>query len=396
MNLSTLHQPKNKKINKLFLIGNGFDLALGLPTRYEDFIKWFLKKEIRAAFESDITAPPQAYRKRVDASSQGYITKIDGFSDNELFDVIIDMPHQSLDSIFKKESKGSLIKFYNQHNIKIIPKNKGGIFQVIIDNLDLHWIDIEGVYFKLVKQILRSTKKASIVALNNEMSAFKKYFIEYLSKKIKIDLTSQQKEPYLKQFNEIVKKSDLTDFKEKDKIQVSNNYFLNFNYTNSLSKVVNTYIGTNSISKSLINYTPNHINHIHGSLNASLENIIFGFGDEMDKVYAELEELNDNLYLEHIKSFQYFKSPKYRELLRFLNSSDFQVCIYGHSCGLSDRVMLNEIFEHKNCKSIKIYYYDEEDFNTKTMEISRHFNDNQLMRKKIVEFDSKCKIPQVK
>lgn len=25
----------------------------------------------------------------------------------------------------------------------------------------------------------------------------------------------------------------------------------------------------------------------------------------------------------------------------------------GHSCGLSDRTMLKEIFEHDNCKSIK-------------------------------------------
>lgn len=153
---------------------------------------------------------------------------------------------------------------------------------------------------------------------------------------------------------------------------------------------------TNFISKTLIDSSPNYINHIHGSLNENPDNIIFGFGDEMDKIYKELEELNDNRYLEHIKSFQYFKSPKYRQLLRFLNSSDFQVCIYGHSCGLSDRVMLNEIFEHEKCKSIKIYYYDEKDFNTKTMDISRHFNDNQLMRKKIVDFDSECKIPQVK
>ena len=61
--------------------------------------------------------------------------------------------------------------------------------------------------------------------------------------------------------------------------------------------------------------------------------------------------------------------------------------------------MLNEIFEHKNCKSINIYFYEDEtgwnDFNTKTMDISRHFSSNKLMREKIVEFNPINKIPQL-
>ena len=52
--------------------------------------------------------------------------------------------------------------------------------------------------------------------------------------------------------------------------------------------------------------------------------------------------------------------------------------------------MLKEIFEHNNCKSIKIFYYKkseiENDFTEKTYDISRHFTDKGLMRKKIVPF----------
>ncbi len=63
-------------------------------------------------------------------------------------------------------------------------------------------------------------------------------------------------------------------------------------------------------------------------------------------------------------------------------------------------IPLNEIFEHENCKSIKIYFYENEkgdnDFTNKTMDISRHFNSNKLMRKKIVEFNPNNKIPQIK
>tara|TARA_B110000046_G_scaffold34036_1_gene36741 strand:- start:470 stop:655 length:186 start_codon:yes stop_codon:yes gene_type:complete len=58
--------------------------------------------------------------------------------------------------------------------------------------------------------------------------------------------------------------------------------------------------------------------------------------------------------------------------------------------------MLNEIFENKNCKSIKVYYYkDKNDYTNKTMEISRHFKDNNSMRKKIINFNPKDIIPQL-
>ena len=116
----------------------------------------------------------------------------------------------------------------------------------------------------------------------------------------------------------------------------------------------------------------------------------------MDKHYSQIEDLNDNLYLQNIKSFQYFKSPNYRNLLRFLNSNEYQVCIYGQSCRLSDRVLLNEIFEKENSKSIKIYrHHKEEEYINKTMEMSRHFENNKLMRNKIVNFNSKDIIQQL-
>lgn len=33
-------------MNRIILIGNGFDLAHGLPTRYEDFITWYWEKRV--------------------------------------------------------------------------------------------------------------------------------------------------------------------------------------------------------------------------------------------------------------------------------------------------------------------------------------------------------------
>jgi hypothetical protein len=52
--------------------------------------------------------------------------------------------------------------------------------------------------------------------------------------------------------------------------------------------------------------------------------------------------------------------------------------MFGHSCGLSDRVLLKELFENDRCNEIIIYYHQSEenknDYFNKLMDISRHFS----------------------
>jgi hypothetical protein len=69
-------------------------------------------------------------------------------------------------------------------------------------------------------------------------------------------------------------------------------------------------------------------------------------------------------------------------------NSQYEVFIMGHSCGLSDRILLNSIFENPNCQSIKIFYHqknkNENDFFEKTQEISRHFSAKGKEKMRIV------------
>jgi hypothetical protein len=57
----------------------------------------------------------------------------------------------------------------------------------------------------------------------------------------------------------------------------------------------------------------------------------------------------------------------------------------GHSCGISDKTLLNTLFEHPNCSSIKIYYHKRDDgtddFFDVYSNISRNFNDKSLLRR---------------
>ena len=139
-------------------------------------------------------------------------------------------------------------------------------------------------------------------------------------------------------------------------------------------------------------------NHIHGNL-LTPETVIFGYGDESDDEYKRLQKINDNEYLRHIKTNRYLETPNYRDLLSFIDSAPFQICIMGHSCGLSDKTLLNTLFEHKNCVSIKPYYYVNEQGKDNYLDIvqniSRNFTNPKLMRDRVVNKTYCEELPQV-
>ena len=74
--------------------------------------------------------------------------------------------------------------------------------------------------------------------------------------------------------------------------------------------------------------------------------------------------------------------------MEFLNSGDFQIFIFGHSCGISDRTLLNTLFEHKNCSSIKPFFHKKvngsDNYSDIVRNISRNFNSKSSMRDKVV------------
>ncbi len=149
---------------------------------------------------------------------------------------------------------------------------------------------------------------------------------------------------------------------------------LNFNYTNTPLRYIDDH------SNVVLNYIHGHIENP--------QSVIFGYGDELDENYNRLREQSNNECLRHMKSINYLESDSYRKMLDFIESAPFQVTIMGHSCGKSDRTLLNTLFEHRNCVSIKPYYYQKSDGTDNYMElvqnISRNFTDMKLLRDRVV------------
>ena len=129
------------------------------------------------------------------------------------------------------------------------------------------------------------------------------------------------------------------------------------------------------------------LNYIHGELEHP-EHIIFGYGDELDKDYQDILDKQDNELLKNVKSVKYLETKNYHKMLDFLMAAPFQVLIMGHSCGNSDRTLLNTVFEHENCVSIKPFYHKWEDGSDNYLElvqnISRNFTNMKLFRDRVV------------
>lgn len=118
---------------------------------------------------------------------------------------------------------------------------------------------------------------------------------------------------------------------------------------------------------------------------------------EYDEMYSKIEDFDENELTRNMKSFYYLRSSNYQSLFDFLDEGEFNVNIMGHSCGISDRVLFNSIFQHNNLNEILIYYHKwgesnkDNDFFEITQNISRYFDisSKHRMRTKIVPF-TKC------
>lgn len=387
-------------VNKLILIGNGFDLSLGLKTSYKDFLLWFLKTETIKAISNAgrQNAPFPKYLGRYDSfQKENRPLVVFGFSENELFDVLVMRDYRiNADKLSEITKIKDFLDFISIHSIEIKENTPGGIFKRILNDSISNWVDIEGAYFELLKKIIKSKNKEEIEKLNSDFNFIISKLEEYLSE-IKYDKEGLKTKTkgLLRRFIRDIDFNDLINVNDEEIVETKVNYFLNFNYTRTVEDMTENFLSLIKDKKQLYD-----VNHIHGELKNTINPMIFGFGDEMNDEYPTIEKLNDNRFLHFIKSFRYSKSSNYRNLLRFLNSNSYQVIVYGHSCGLSDRIMLNHIFEHENCKSIKIYFYKDsegnDDFMSKNMEISRHFKSNKLMRQKIVEKSDSDFVHQIK
>ena len=398
-------------MNRIVLIGNGFDLAHGLKTSYADFINWYwdqLMNKILCSTASCIEDGLCSIKLRSELTGFYY--------------------HFSIKKADKSLNGYDFLKYLKEDHgfeIQVSP-----LLEEIMNTFNSNWVDIESTYYRLLckslsmdecsapmnalklnrdlwiltiklHDYLTQLTTANIVTINQEIQhkicepiylrdiavAAKEHTSQFIKERCtKSDVfellkyfgykysTHERNIEKAQQEYEAQKKIDITEENAHlllpDKVLL-----LNFNYT----KVADSYVNEKLPPFSII--------HIHGDLEQA-QNMIFGYGDEIDKHYKELVDLNDNVYLKHIKSHRYLDAENYRHLLQFVNDAPYQIYVMGHSCGNSDRTLLNTLFEHENCVSIKPFYYQKDNgldnYNEIAQNISRNFTNKQALRDKVV------------
>lgn len=155
----------------MFLIGNGFDLAHGLKTKYSDFLLWYINKTVRSydplrsnIFEDDL----------VILDGGGY--KVDEFYSLESFKYFVGKGRISFNCKYT---------FFNR---------------ILSQSSDFKWVDIEYEYYSALLYIYKRNEKhtmgkndieSEVRKLNNCFELIKNQLIEYLQT-IKITAYSDQ------------------------------------------------------------------------------------------------------------------------------------------------------------------------------------------------------------
>lgn len=408
-------------INRIILIGNGFDLAHEMPTSYNNFISNYWSKVDLHLLQS---------RDRHFSSSDFSITYTYNYIKHDIFDVA-------------KNSNAFLTREYIENSRfevspKILQVNNNFLFQISEKSFQ-NWVDIENEYYDVLLGLVKDKnfRQGGIEQLNKDLTSIKNHLDNYLrdvensfqhSEKIKehikriifepfklSDFSQESRSKILKEkwdkFETIaqsldVDRDNVLSFQdpfdkliyskikhgiwgEKEFYSLLQNHeeeffsddvewpeIISFNYT-STEKL---YLGKSNLDTI----------HIHGQLADDTNPLIFGYGDELDDAYPTIEKLQDNKYLDNMKSINYSKTSNYKRILSVLESGLFQIYVMGHSCGNSDRTLLNTIFEHDNCASIKIFFYEDSNDTDKYLEtyknISRNFNNKAKLRDRVVNW----------
>lgn len=242
-------------------------------------------------------------------------------------------------------------------------KTKNRLFKILIKKTTLlNWCDIEKEYFlalsKIGKEVYRSAKE-----LNLDFEVIKKYLSEYLKLE---EARCNQLNPYSNLFR---------------KVKYERTLILNFNYTNT----VKSYLQNDAKSQLV---------QIYGEIDSIVNPIIFGYAADNSEA-RKLLHFEDKEFMRNIKKHNYKRTQEESRLRNYLQeNNEIVVSVLGHSCGISDKLILNQIFNHENIAEIRVFYYKEHEHYFETqVNIDRIMN-NDTNFQKLINFQDSLSMPQ--
>lgn len=155
-------------MNRIILIGNGFDLAHGLPTSYKDFIQGYWIFQRRRLLED--TSDPTDGLCCIKIDNPDDIKKLEHFSwilDNSMF------------RFQRGWQQQQQIEEYNNFFNSLPLKYESRFFEAINQSIELrNWVDIESEYYAWLKNIFKQDiiGQTKCALFTNEMCKKKIFF----------------------------------------------------------------------------------------------------------------------------------------------------------------------------------------------------------------------------
>ena len=376
-------------MNKVLLVGNGFDLAHGLLTSYGDFLylmqNW---NEFKKVYEEEkIFIENSKDKSNVERKlfSQLDIYELLNVPSNEVYIFkryvknIMDMDESLLNRLEKIIEANSWVRYFCNCGAEIdgwIDFEKEiypviELFQFIFQsdyfddasyNSDKIYISKQNANSKILSTCKHWDK---YLKLGNEIWIEREYGSQkcgVLKKKILKSLKEEfgefiyAFEIYLHEF--VYKRKDLKLIKQIDRINAD--YVISFNYT---------------LTEKLYGISEKNTHHIHGSIREDLSqgknNMVLGVNEQED------QNLDFIYFVKYFQRIQKRTGTDYKKFLEECgykgkgwtidNKSGYHLHIYGHSLDVTDEDILKYVID--GAKKVYIYYYDQADYESKVINL---------------------------
>lgn len=330
------------------VIGNGFDLAHGLPTTYQDFLSFVDSFLVRAG---EKTAKEEK-------------TYISNAVDEYLCDLLSSVSKEEVKNEYLETlNDNSWIRHFNRVNIKngwidfeaeisrviqTLDAAREYVYNQVKDNREEY--RLEQWHCDVLKHLLNNEK------LDCHYYSVTLDFFRLFPDRLYSDLNrlTRALELYL---SDCVNSIRITDLKS-DILDNPVDYLISFNYTNTYERV----------------YKPldaSHYDYLHGKarVNSSIDecNLVLGIDEYLSKPACD----TDNEYIKFKKFFQRIYKRTGCEYVKWIErmeknplnkrpkTIEHHIYIYGHSLDITDKDILSRLIRIDNMKTT-IFYYSKE------------------------------------
>ena len=415
----------------ILVIGNGFDLAHGLPTKYEHFLEF--SKRVKRVYESKIDGSVPDYeknyitdlkindelkemlsrvyrsRKYVDDASDRSMVMDDSSEMRELYNLVKDNLWMEYFFKFDTSSNESWIDFENEicEIIKSVDNAMLGLterhkFDDAAEHITNKFIN------GYIKEEARKNRSITYRNIRDRLQLDLERLIRALEVYLDAFVTQIECQEISPDIQEIL-------FPKKDeKVNKIVHRVLSFNYTNTFNRV---YLRGQQVN--------GFVEYIHGKadINNSIEtnNMVLGFNEYLSKKrrnkdvefiafkkfyqrvhkqtgceYKEWIDIIKQDYINNEKEFERIKSFPFKEYIEARKQMNHYLYIFGHSLDITDKDVLKDLILNDNVYTT-IYYHNKEAYGRMIANLVKVIGQNELIRRtagrtKTIEFKPQKKM----